>query len=324
MSDLDALLTGIVADPHSVLRWLVMADWLDDHGQPERAELVRVHRELLRTCTDPDAYPERLPLYARMMELMRAGWKPCLPQRVLTLPGGVELRMSFIPPGSFLMGSPESETGRSGDERQHLVTLTRGFWLGTSPVTQAQWRAVMGTEPSHFKGDELPVENVSWDDARTFCAAVQEQTGRAVRLPTEAEWEYAARAGTTTPFYWGTELNGGQANCDGNAPYGTAATGPCPLETTPVGTYADVSPHPWDLADVAGNVWEWCSDRAGSYPGDAAVDPVGPESDSNRVIRGGSWNHPARRCRAAYRFGNTPEDGDYYMGFRLVMVPSGS
>ncbi len=323
MTDLDALLAGIVDDPHNALRWLVMADWLEDHGQPERAELVRVHRELLRTCTATRETKARKQLHSRMMELLRAGVQPCLPQKTITLPGGVELKMSFIPPGSFLMGSPKSEAARSGDETRHLVTLTRGFWLGVTAVTQGQWRAVMGTDPSHFKGDELPVENVSWDDAQEFCTAVRERTGVEVRLPTEAEWEYAARAGTTTPFHWGGELDGTQSNCNGEYPYGTDAKGPFLETTTAVGSYAGVSPHPWGLADVIGNVWEWCGDWYGAYADGEAVDPMGPKSGSHRVIRGGCWDSVAANCRTECRGRLTPGFRDYYLGFRLAAVPSG-
>jgi formylglycine-generating enzyme required for sulfatase activity len=260
----------------------------------------------------------RKQLHARMMELMRAGAKPCLPQKTLILPGGVELRMAFIPPGSFLMGSPKSEKDRGIAETRHSVTLTQGVWLGISPVTQAQWRAVMGTDPSHFQGDELPVETVSWDDAQAFCTRVRELTGVEARLPTEAEWEYAARAGTTTPFYWGAELNGTQANVNGDYPYGTTAKGPRLETTTAAGTYAGVSPHPWGLVDVIGNVWEWCGDWYASYPSGEAVDPAGPESGSGRVYRGGSWFNHARNSRSAYRGWCSPGYRYDYQGFRLA------
>jgi len=323
MSDLDAFLAGIVAEPHNALRWLVMADYLEENGEPDRAELVRVHRELLRTCTATRETKVRKQLHARMMELMRGGAEPCLPQQTLTLPGGVALRMSFIPPGSFLMGGPKSEKERSGDETRHLVTLTRGFWLGQTPVTQAQWRAVMGTEPSHFKGGELPVEQVSWDDAQAFCVAVTERTGVEARLPTEGEWEYAARAGTTTPYYWGGELNGTQANCCGEFPYGTEAKGPYLETTTAVGSYTAVSPQPWGLVDVIGNVWEWCSDWCDSDLAGEVVDPVGPESGSSRVYRGGGWPDSAGYCHSAFGHGNAPDSWDYALGFRLAAVPSG-
>jgi len=135
----------------------------------------------------------------------------------IALPGGVPMGFAWCPPGTFLMGSPATESKRGNNEQSHEVRLTWGFWLEIHPVMEAQWQAVMGANPSHFKGERLPVENVSWDDAQAFCAKVTEKTGQAVRLPTEAQWEYAARGGTTTPFYWGSELNGTQANCDGSS-----------------------------------------------------------------------------------------------------------
>jgi formylglycine-generating enzyme required for sulfatase activity len=207
--------------------------------------------------------------------------------------GGAKMTFAYIPPGKFLMGSPESEKDRDSHETQHSVTLTRGFYMGVHPVTQAQYEAVTGTNPSQFKGDTLPVESVSWEDAVKFCNALSKKEGKTpcymegtwttvpgadgYRLPTEAEWEYAARGMTTEeylklesegkptpPFYWGGELNGTQANCNGSNPYGTAATDPPRYlgKTSPVGNYADKAPekHPWGLCDVHGNVWEWCAD----------------------------------------------------------------
>ena len=181
-----------------------------------------------------------------------------------------------------------------------------------------------GTDPSLFKGDTLPVEQVSWDDAVAFCTKVKEKTGQAVRLPTEVEWEYAARGGTTTPFYWGDQLNGAQANCDGNYPYGTDTKGPYLQKTTPVGSYAAKFPHPWGLTDVIGNVGEWCADwyDAGFYgKPEAAKDPECKDSvqKSIRVLRG-SWNCYPRSCRAAFRGNFAPADRSSYVGFRVCAV----
>ena len=315
MSDLDALLAGIVADPTDALRWLVMADWLEDHGQPERAELVRVHRELLRTCTTTRETKARKQLHARMMELMRGGVQPCLPQRTITLPGGVEMRFSFIPPGSFLMGCPKSEVDRQVEERRHRVTLKKGFWMGVSPVTQRQWVTVMGTNPSRFQGDELPVEQVRWEDAQEYRAAVMAQMAVNLRLPTEAEWEYAARAGTTTPFYWGQELNGTQANCDDRHPYETKSMrSPRKKVTTVVGSYVSVSPHPWGLVDMIGNVWEWC----GSYPDRDRTDSADSKPGSDRLGRGGSCISLPMECRAGCRLWPSPDLRHASFGFRVA------
>jgi len=243
-------------------------------------------------------------------------------RKTLVLPGGIEMSFAYCPPGSFLMGSPESEEGRYEDELLHEVRMTLGFYAGVHPVTQAEWAAVMGTEPSKFKGADLPVDSVSWDDAQAFCKKVQELTGKFVRLPTEAEWEYASRGGTTTPFYWGSELNGTQANCDGNIPYCTDTEGPYLQKSTPVGSYAGEFPHPWGLADVHGNVWEWCADwyDARYYARSPKDDPECRNGEQTyRIVRGGSWNNGARFCRAASRgrFEPAYRDDDNF-GFRVV------
>jgi uncharacterized protein (TIGR02996 family) len=322
VSDLDALLAGIVAHPHEHVRWLIVADWLDDHDQPDRAELLRLHRLLIDTCCEPDAHPEREGIHARMMDLMRAGAEPCVPRHSLPLPGGVGLPMVFLPPGSFRMGSPRAEASRSDDEATHPVTLTRGFHLGESPVTQRQWAAVMGDDPSEFKGDDRPVEMVSWDDATAFCGAAS-GSGVSVRLPTEAEWEYACRSGTTTPFYWGGALNGTEAHCSGWVPYGTKARGRSREATAPVGSYAAVSPHPWGLFDCHGNVWEWCADWFdGGYYGRSPVE--NPRCDDGpqrwRVLRGGSWIDAPNFCRAAYRSRYGSDHRDHRYGFRVAVT----
>jgi uncharacterized protein (TIGR02996 family) len=196
---LEDLLLGIVEDPLSEPRYLVLADWLEEHDDPRRAQLLRLHRRLLATCCKPERHPERAGWQARVVELIGQGVTPCVPQKTVVLGKGVEMTFHFIPPGSFLMGSPPHEQERSATEVLHRVTLTRGFWLGTYPVTQAQWLAVMGSNPSKFQGDDRPVEQVSWDD----CVALCERLGEEFRLPTEAQWEYACRAGTTTAYYTG-------------------------------------------------------------------------------------------------------------------------
>ena len=237
--------------------------------------------------------------------------------RTFTLPGGVKMEMIYVAPGSFTMGSPSSEDGHEDDETQHRVTLTKGYWLGKYEVTQRQWESVMGENPSRFKGPDRPVESISWDDCQKFIekvdAASRRQLGGEARLPTEAEWEYACRAGTVTAYSWGDALNGDKANCDGNYPCGTTVKGRYRQETADVGSY---SPNAWGFYDMHGNVWEWCSDWYGSYGGDA-TNPTGAASGGYRVLRGGSWFNDARVCRSAHRYSINPGYRYDYYGFRL-------
>ena len=228
---------------------------------------------------------------------------------------GVEFAFRWCPAGTFTMGSPTSEEGRYDDETQHKVTLTKGFWMLETEVTQKQWKAVMGNNPSSFKGDDLPVECVSWNDCQEFCKKCT-QLGLSVQLPTESQWEYACRAGSTTAYFWGNALNGDKANCDGNYPCGTEITGKYIGKTTPVGSY---QPNAWGLYDMHGNVWEWCQDwYAKDYPSESVTDPTGPSSGSDRVDRGGCWSHDARRCRSAIRGYCGPGYRGIVLGFRLV------
>ena len=213
------------------------------------------------------------------------------------------IEFASIPAGKFLMGSPATEKERYQNENQHEVTLTQGFRMGVHEVTQAQYEQVMGENPSENKGATLPVETVSYDEALAFCKKLsdlpaEKAAGRKYRLPTEAEWEYCCRAGTSTPFHFGNELNGTQANCDGNNPYGTTKKGPYLEKTSPVGSYPA---NAWGLYDMHGNVWEWCQDWYGDYPKQSVTDPRGPEVGSYCVNRGGSWRDEAAYCRSAPR-----------------------
>ena len=222
------------------------------------------------------------------------------PGRAMTLrlPGGAEMEMVWCPPGSFMMGSPENEEGRRADETQHRVTLTTGFWLAKYPVTKAQWKSVTGSTPSWFTHDEkLPVEYVSWKRCIEFCAIA----GNGLRLPTEAEWEYACRAGSSTALSWGNAQEERKAN------FGRSKV------TTPVGFY---EPNAWGLHDMHGNVWEWCADWYGDYPGGAVTDPKGPDSGSERICRGGSWEDHAWCCRSACRNEFGPDYRSSSHGFR--------
>ncbi len=256
-------------------------------------------------------------------------------EKVVKLPGGVELVLNYIPPGTFMMGSPEDERGRFAEETQHEVTLTQGYWLGKYPVTQAQYDAVMGTNPSRWEGADLPVEQVSWNDAMEFCAkltASEKAAGRLPEgyeytLPTEAQWEYACRARTTTAFNNGTNISSEEQGWEEE---------PCP-NLDEVGWYeynSDSKTHPvgqklpnaWGLYDMHGNVWEWCLDCCkwdecidemvtDTYE-DGIKDPL-CTTGMDRVIRGGSWFNCANRCRSAYRYCDFP--GRYDIGFRVAL-----
>jgi formylglycine-generating enzyme required for sulfatase activity len=220
--------------------------------------------------------------------------------------------------------------------------------MGKYEVTQKEWTAVMGSNPSRFKGDNLPVENVSWYDAIEYCNRLSEKekltpaytidksrkdgnnknefddikwtvtwnrNANGYRLPTEAEWEYACRAGTRTPFSTGNNITTSLANYDGNYPYNNNAKGTYREKTTVVGSFA---PNPWSLYDMHGNVWEWCWDWYGNYAGGAQTDPIGASSGSYRVQRGGSWYSSAQFVRSAYRSNATPFYRDSYLGFRVA------
>jgi len=261
----------------------------------------------------------------------------------------------WIPPTPrpFLMGSPESEHGRHQAERQHPVLLTRGYWMAETACTQALWQAVTGGSPSRFKGERRPVESVSWEDVQGFLGrlnaeleafaalvlapsaaaargtrnpapgltsdALAEPAGcLRLRLPTEAEWEYACRAGTAGPFAFGDDIDPETANYDGTYPYRGKGKGLSRQETVEV---ASLPPTTWGLYEVHGNVWEWCKDWYGEYPSEAVTDPLGPPSGERRVLRGGSWVDGAHRLRSACRGRNDPGLRDHFNGFRLALGP---
>jgi formylglycine-generating enzyme required for sulfatase activity len=247
----------------------------------------------------------------------------------------VGMKLALIPPGEFLMGSKDSVENADEDEKpQHPVRITTPFYLGVNEVTQEEYQRVMDENPSAFspegKGSKqvsdletgrFPVESVSWDDAVEFCRklsllAEEKAAGLVYRLPTEAEWEYACRAGTTTPFYFGDELNE-QANSSGL--YGKTQEDSLGRTTT-VGSYP---PNAFGLSDMHGNVWEWCQDwYDGDYYESSPVDnPQGPPEGLRRVIRGGCWRYAARYCRAAFRNRDEPQDRSNYVGFRVAAVP---
>jgi formylglycine-generating enzyme required for sulfatase activity len=245
------------------------------------------------------------------------------------LGGGVSLPLVRIPAGEFVMGSPDAEQGRSSDEGpQHRVRL-REFWMGQTPITQAQWRAVMGTNPSEFKdqldSDQRPVERVNWREAMAFCRQLADRTGRDYTLPSEAQWEYACRAGTTSPFAFGGTITPELANYDGNYTYAGSPKGVYCEQTTAVGAFPA---NAWGLQDMHGNVWEWCLDHwHGSYaspPGDGSawVDSE-DKNNAKRLLRGGSWDYVPGSCRSAYRSRSRPDYANNDVGFRVVCLPQG-
>lgn len=224
--------------------------------------------------------------------------------KTITLPGGVTMEMIWCEPGSFMMGSPVAEEGRFDDEPLHPVTLTKGFWLGKYEVTQRQWQSVMGENPSKFKNPDRPVEGVSWEDCNAFISRLNVVLGGVARFPTEAEWEYACRAGSS-----GAVSGNGQlmemAWYDANSGN----------ETHDVGKNL---PNAWGFYDMHGNVLEWCYDWFGKLDVLSHIDPKGPPTGSFRVLRGGCWFFYARDCRSAYRLKRDPVLRNAIYGFRLA------
>jgi len=222
----------------------------------------------------------------------------------------------LIAPGTFLMGSPEYETGRGIDEIMHEVTLTKGFYMQKTLVTQGQWKAVMGNNPASFQGegDNCPVESISWNECQEFIRKLNAGKGGIYRLPTEAEWEYACRSASLTPFCNG-EISELYCTHDPLLSEVGWYCGNSGRKSRPV---AQKSPNAWGLYDLHGNVCEWCQDWYDEYSSDSQTDPHGPKSGSAKVIRGGSWFGNAKNCRSASRFHWPPNSRSEFIGFRLV------
>ena len=239
-----------------------------------------------------------------------------------TFTNSIGMKLVYIRPGEFMMGSPANEEGRRENERQHHVRLTQGFWMGVTDVTQAQWKAVMGSNPSKFKGDNLPVNTVSWNDAVAFCRKLSTRERTTYRLPTEAKWEYACRAGSTGRFSFGdndADLHRHGNYCDRSNTNGFRWQDKHHDDghdkTSPGGSFL---PNAWGLFDMHGNVLEWCADWFGDYPNRLISDPTGPGTGKHRVLRGGSWSHYPWNCRSAYRGRDTPGTRHGRFGFRVV------
>jgi formylglycine-generating enzyme len=320
-----ALLGAIRADPSDHAARLALADWLEEAGRAEQAELLRLH---VRQMTREGSRQELL----RLNALLAAGVRPVVPEVVNSL----GMRFALIPAGTFLMGSPKGEKGRSPAEGpQHEVRITRPFYLGVFPVTQLEYRLAVGKSPSHFgrrraegkalETDAFPVESVSWHAAIELCRRLPRkrgERGRTYRLPSEAEWEYACRAGAAfyQTYHFGDSLTD-QANFDGHYPTGATRRkmkGPYLRRTCPVGSYP---PNAFGLYDLHGQVWEWCSDWFDTeyYARSPADDPPGPAQGTERTIRGGCWDGKAAVCRTAYRIGYASEYTHRYVGVRVVL-----
>lgn len=224
---------------------------------------------------------------------------------------GIEFR--DLPAGSFLMGSPDLEAGRDEDEDQHEVQIVGISRMAVTPITQAQWMRVMGSNPSRFMGDNLPVDSVSWYEAVDFCKRLTSTSDGLYRLPHEAEWEYACRAGSSTAFFCGEEMPSQSGNVDMSVHHGRAAD----RRTSVVRRYA---PNAWGMFDMHGNVWEWCGDYYGGYSSNGDANPQGPLYGSYRVVRGGAWDLGTSWARSASRCAATPDRVMEYgaSGFRVV------
>jgi formylglycine-generating enzyme len=309
---------------------------LDNEKAEEDAEALRRQTEIARLMSDGrshlqegrwdgaiEAFNSVLSLDATHREarrLLAKAEQGREDERKKAITNDLGMTFVWIDPGAFQMGSPRSEQGRYDDEAQHPVTLTKGFYLQTTEVTQGQWKKLMGNNPSFFKecGDNCPVEQVSWADVQAFINRLNKKTGRTYRLPTEAEWEYACRAGATGPFNTGDCLTDAQANYDSKyplygCPKGQLRGKPLPVKSLP--------PNAWGLYDMHGNVWEWCADWYGDYPAGADSDPTGPKSSASRVNRGGCWNRDAVYCRSAARSDDAPDSRFNNLGFRLALQP---
>jgi uncharacterized protein (TIGR02996 family) len=329
MSALDGLLQAIHDDPAEETSWLVLSDWLEEHDETARAELLRLHRALRKR----QSASLRRQREERLMALLASGVRPV----VLLRTTSIGLDLALIPAGSFRMGSPRREARRMEDEHLRTVTISKAFYLSVHLVTQQQFQLVTGSNPSHFTADRaeckgldterFPVESATWYEAQQFCERLTErertrEQGWEYRLATESEWEYAARAWLSSrwPFHYGAALYPQQANFNGRYPYPPDNEDPNGVyleRPTVVGSYA---PNAFGLFDMHGNLDEWCLDWDSEMePGDT-TDPQGPPDGMEKIVRGGSWRGQGEDCRSAVRIGEDPDARINYVGFRVALV----
>ncbi|MFB3788087.1 MAG: SUMF1/EgtB/PvdO family nonheme iron enzyme [bacterium] len=307
--------------PVTDLNWIIAS--VNDHDKDGACDIVWRHyttgknRVWYMNNASYLGYGDTLPI-TDLDWRMGTSYLPRLLKKEITIPldlpeGATPLVLVLIPAGTFMMGSPDDEQDRDVEEGpQHPVSLTHPFYLGKYEVTQAQWQALMGTNPASFTGDNHPVELVSWNDCQAFIQELNELGQGTFRLPTEAEWEYACRARTSTRFFWGDDPT-----------------------YTQIGQYAwyydnsgdqthDVGlkwPNVWRIHDLSGSVYEWCQDWYGTYSSNPQIDPPGPETGEYRVWRGGSWYLSGKYARSAYRYGSVPDYKDDALGFRIALSP---
>ena len=317
----DGVTGKYVAEAFARIAELDLQDLDRAWGEAERANSIEAYQGFLNSHPS-SRYDNIARLRLRAMGGEAVAARPPRGTVGTTRINDIGMQMIWIPSGSFMMGSPASEAQRDSDEGpQRLVTIARGFWMGRYEVTQGQYEAVMGTNPSWFKGcgKDCPVELVSWNDAKEFISRLNARNdGFVYSLPSEAEWEYAARAGTTTAFAFGNSLSSTQANFNGNYPYGNAPKGPYLERTTKVGSYR---PNAWGLYDMHGNVWEWVEDIwQDSYTGlptDGSANTTRGDN-SHRMLRGGSWDDIGYVTRSANRDRFNPTLRNSNFGFRVV------
>lgn len=264
---MNELLLNCIENPYDRGAPRILADYLEeDCGLIKESRLLRLHSNMLDTCIWPEKFEEQRKRWHKEMVslLVDHNTQPVRPTMKVHLPKGQVLELVWVPPGVFWMGSPATEANRFPDELLHAVALTEGFWASKYTITQAQWEAVMGSNPSNFKGPMLPVDTVSWDDCQEFNKKLNKylDAGYEASLLTEAEWEYTCRAGTTTPFFWGENINTDLANYDGNYPYNGGPKGIYRGKTVDVDSFF---PSAWGLYQMHGNVWEWCQDYYNDY-----------------------------------------------------------
>ncbi|MBY0228383.1 MAG: SUMF1/EgtB/PvdO family nonheme iron enzyme [Gemmataceae bacterium] len=303
MGTKEALFAALRESPGDELAWMALADWHEEEGRDGHAEQVRLMTWLRGNLDAPD----RAEREGRLRDLIAGGLVPDWPSLEIRLNRTTLLEAMLVPPGEFRMGSDARPWARGDEGPAHVVRMTRPYWIGRFPVTQRQWRALTRASPSQHACPDCPVERTNWQDCAAFCERLSEHSGRRVRLPTEAEWEYACRAGTSTEYHTG----------DGEGAMRLA--GCCESEATrPVG---EGLPNGFGLYDMHGNVWEWMADAYGAHPrkGGPRTNPKRLRASHYRVSKGGSYSNTADCCRSSGRIGFAAGGRNTFIGCRVVV-----